>query len=65
MTVMISTHDMISAERLCDRVGVLHRGEMVAEDSPAGIVDEFAKESGDLEDAVVKLIGWKGDQEDD
>jgi len=38
---------------------------MVAEDSPAGIVDEFAKESGDLEDAVVKLIGWKGDQEDD
>ena len=65
MTVMISTHDMISAERLWDRVGVLHRGEMVAEDSPAGIVDEFAKESGDLEDAVVKLIGWKGDQEDD
>lgn len=65
MTVMISTHDMISAERLCDRVGVLHRGELVAEDTPAGIVDEFAKESGDLEDAVVKLIGWKADEEDD
>ena len=64
MTVMISTHDMISAERLCDRVGVLHRGELVAEDTPEGVVEEYAKESGDLEDAVVKLIGWKGDQED-
>jgi ABC-2 type transport system ATP-binding protein len=64
MSVMISTHDMISAERLCDRVGVLHRGELVAEDTPTGIIDTYAQESGDLEDAVVKLIGWKGDQED-
>lgn len=64
MTVMISTHDMISAERLCDRVGVLHRGELVAEDTPAGVIDQYAKESGDLEDAVVELIDWKGDLED-
>ncbi|MFW9996709.1 MAG: ABC transporter ATP-binding protein [Candidatus Odinarchaeota archaeon] len=64
MTVMISTHDMISAERICDRVGILHRGRLVAEDTPARIITEHAKETGDLEDAVVKLIGWTGDQEE-
>ncbi|MHA2298650.1 MAG: ABC transporter ATP-binding protein [Candidatus Hodarchaeales archaeon] len=65
MTVLISTHDMISAERLCDRIGVLHKGSLVAEDTPAGIINEYAKETGDLEDAVVRLIGWTGDAEDD
>ena len=64
MSVMISTHDMISAERLCDRVGIIHRGELVAEDTPSGIINKYAQESGDLEDAVVELIGWKGDQEE-
>ncbi|MHA1977615.1 MAG: ABC transporter ATP-binding protein [Candidatus Hodarchaeales archaeon] len=64
MSIMISTHDMISAERVCDRVGVIHRGKLVAEDTPAGIIEKYAHKNGDLEDAVVELIGWKSDQED-
>ena len=60
-TVLLSTHDMISAERLCDRVGILHKGVLVAEDTPANIIKEYAKERNDLEDAVVNLIGWTGE----
>lgn len=67
ITVILSTHDIYTAERLCDRVGVLHRGELVAEGTPAELIQNYAAEgqNNDLEDAVVKLIGWTGDQEDD
>ncbi|MHA1449038.1 MAG: ABC transporter ATP-binding protein [Candidatus Hodarchaeales archaeon] len=64
MTVLLSTHDMLSAERLCDRVGVLHKGVLVAEGTPSEIIAKHAGEGKDLEDAVVKLIGWTGDQEE-
>ncbi|MHA1967602.1 MAG: ABC transporter ATP-binding protein [Candidatus Hodarchaeales archaeon] len=65
ITVLLSTHDMISAERLCDRVGILHRGVLVAEDTPSSIINKHATENGDLEDAVVNIIGWKGDEDEE
>src|SRR5437588_13016868 len=34
-TVVLTTHDMDEADRLCDRIAVLDRGKIVAEDSPA------------------------------
>jgi ABC-2 type transport system ATP-binding protein len=40
-TVVLVTHFMDEAERLCDRVAVLVRGRVVAEGSPAGLVDRF------------------------
>ena len=64
ITVLISTHDMISAERICDRVGVLHKGVLVAEDTPEKIIQKYAKEQNDLEDAVVNLIGWTGESDE-
>ena len=38
-TVVLVTHDVEEAERLCDRVVVSHRGRVVAEGTPASIVD--------------------------
>jgi ABC-2 type transport system ATP-binding protein len=38
-TVVLVTHDVEEAERLCDRLVVLHRGRVVAAGTPAGIVD--------------------------
>ncbi len=38
-TVVLVTHDVEEAERLCDRLVVMHRGQVVAEGTPAGIVD--------------------------
>ncbi len=44
-TVVLTTHDMAEAERLADRVGVLARGEIVAEGPPAALIDRHAGES--------------------
>jgi len=38
-TVVLVTHDVEEAERLCDRVVVLHRGRVVADGAPPAIVE--------------------------
>ncbi len=64
ITVLLSTHDMISAERICDRIGVLQKGVLIAEDSPQKIIQEHAGGLNDLEEAVVNLIGWTGESDE-
>lgn len=41
-TVLLSTHSMEEAEILCDRVAVLHRGELVACAAPQDLVRTYA-----------------------
>ena len=36
--VLLSTHDLDEAQRLCDRVVLLHRGRVVADDTPPGLI---------------------------
>lgn len=36
-TIVLTTHDLAEAERLCGRITILDRGRVVAEDSPAGL----------------------------
>ncbi len=55
-TVLLSTHDMGEAERLCDRLAVIHRGRVRA----AGTVAEVRAAAGgapDLETAFFALVG--------
>ena len=40
--IMFSTHIMREAERLCDRVAIMHRGDILAE----GTLDELARSAG-------------------
>ena len=50
-TVVLTTHDMDEADRLCDRLAVLDRGQVIALDTP-----ERLKESGgSLEDVFMRL----------
>ncbi|MET8039798.1 ABC transporter ATP-binding protein [Micromonospora sp. NPDC005215] len=42
VTIVLVTHFMEEAERLCDRVAVIDRGRVVALDSPAGLVSTVA-----------------------
>ncbi|MET7671994.1 ABC transporter ATP-binding protein [Micromonospora luteifusca] len=44
VTVVLVTHFMEEAERLCDRVAVIDRGRVVALDSPAGLVSAVLPE---------------------
>jgi sodium transport system ATP-binding protein len=53
-TVIFSTHVMTEAEKLCDRLGIIHAGSIVAE----GTVDELKSSHGmdDLEDLFIHLV---------
>ena len=44
VTVLLVTHFMEEAERLCDRLAVIDAGAVVALDTPAGLVAEVATE---------------------
>jgi len=44
VTVLLVTHFMAEAERLCDRVAVIDRGRVIALDTPAGLVSSMAAE---------------------
>ena len=53
-TVIYSTHVMSEAEKLCDRVGIIHAGSIRAE----GTVEELKARTGepDLEEAFVRVV---------
>jgi ABC-2 type transport system ATP-binding protein len=44
MTVMLTTHYLDEAERLCDHVAVIHAGAIVALDTPRALLDGLGKE---------------------
>jgi ABC-2 type transport system ATP-binding protein len=61
MTILLTTHYLDEAERLCDRVAIIHLGQIVALDSPrallAGLGDEILefRVSGDPRAALAEL----------
>ncbi len=53
-TIFVSTHLLDMAEHLCDRVGIIHRGEIVAQGTPADLRAQAA--SGEsLEDVFLEI----------
>lgn len=48
-TIFMSTHTLQVAEDLCDRIGVLHRGRLIALDSPEGLRRQASAGAGDLQ----------------
>lgn len=42
VTLLITTHYMDEAEQLCDRLMVMDKGRIMAEDSPAGLIKNFS-----------------------
>ena len=54
-TILLTTHDMAEAERLCSRIGFLAHGKLVAEGTPK----ELMRRSGaaTLDDAFIALTG--------
>jgi ABC-2 type transport system ATP-binding protein len=51
-TVFFSSHILSDVERLCDRIGILNKGELLF----SGTVAEIAQDGASLEDAFVHLI---------
>jgi lipooligosaccharide transport system ATP-binding protein len=53
-TLLLTTHYMEEAEKLCDRVAIMDSGRIVAVDTPANLT---AVHGGNLEDVYLKLTG--------
>jgi sodium transport system ATP-binding protein len=53
--VIVSTHILSEAERLCDRLVLLDGGRVIAEGTPASLCERAGKDN--LEDAFLTLLG--------
>jgi ABC-2 type transport system ATP-binding protein len=60
-TILLCSHDMDEAERLCDRIAVLDQGKVVAIDTAEGLKARVSAELGGievtLEDVFIQLTG--------
>ena len=61
-TILLTTHDMKEAEILCDRVAILHKGKLIALDTPKELrklVPQLNGHKPSLEDVFIHLTGDK------
>jgi ABC-2 type transport system ATP-binding protein len=57
MAIVLTTHYMEEAEFLCDRVGIIDEGKLIALGSPKELMEEH--DAQDLEEVFIKLTGKK------
>jgi ABC-2 type transport system ATP-binding protein len=58
VTVFLTTHYMEEADRLSDRVAIIHEGRIVALDSPADLKQNLGREDATLEEVFLSLTGY-------
>ncbi len=56
-TIILTTHYMEEAEELCDRIGIIDHGKLIALGSPKQLRDKF--KAKDLEEVFIGLTGRK------
>jgi ABC-2 type transport system ATP-binding protein len=67
-TIVLTTHDLAEAERLCGRITILNDGRIVAEDTPEGLIALVANSLGrpaTLEDVFMTYTGRSLDDDVD
>jgi ABC-2 type transport system ATP-binding protein len=66
ISVILTTHYMDEAEKLCDRVAIMDRGEIIKLDTPKNLIKDLLRrgfkkpqrvEQADLEDVFIDLTG--------
>lgn len=55
MSVFLSTHTLAVAEEICSMVTIIHKGKIIASDTPDNIKNKIAATGGNLEKAFLKL----------
>jgi len=65
-TIVLTTHDLDEADRLCDRIAIINDGRIVAEDTPAGlkamVAEKYGKEPT-LESVFMTFTGRSLDED--
>jgi ABC-2 type transport system ATP-binding protein len=56
VTVLLSSHNMLEVEYLCDRVALVNKGRIVLEGKPAELKTQYGSEN--LEEVFAKVIGY-------
>jgi ABC-2 type transport system ATP-binding protein len=67
-TIVLTTHDLAEAERLCDRIALINDGRIVAEDTPAALkamVAELHGQEPTLEAVFMTFTGRSLDDDHD
>jgi len=54
--VLLSSHNMLEVELLCDRVALLNMGKLVVEGRPQELKQKFG--STNLEEVFAKVVGF-------
>jgi len=64
-TIVLTTHDLAEAERLCDRITIIDGGRVVAEVTPAGLVAAASARLGREATLWDVFMAWTGRSLDD
>jgi ABC-2 type transport system ATP-binding protein len=70
-TIVLTSHDMDEADRLCDRIAFIDGGRLVREDTPLGLKRDYAERHGmrgslpSLEDVFLEVVGRSLSDEDE
>lgn len=56
-TIIFSSHSMDEVGKLCDEVGIIHKGNIVEQSTLSGLKEKYGEE--DLEEIFVSLVGEK------
>ncbi len=56
-TIIFSSHTMSEVDKLCDRIGIIHKGKLVETGAVESIKEKYGDE--DLEEIFVRLAGAK------
>ena len=66
-TVLLTTHDMNEADRLCDRIAIIDEGKIIALDTPEELKKLVSKRNGHdptLEDVFIELTGHRMEEKE-
>ena len=55
VTIFISTHTLKVAEDICDRIGIIHKGALIASGTPEDLKREVNELDADLEQVFIRL----------
>jgi ABC-2 type transport system ATP-binding protein len=66
-TILLTTHDMLEADNLCDRIAIIDSGKIVALDTPLGLKGLISSNEHEptLEDVFLELTGKELVKEED
>jgi ABC-2 type transport system ATP-binding protein len=65
-TIVLTTHDLDEADRLCDRIALINHGRVVADDTPTNLKAMVAEQYGlepTLESVFMRFTGRSLDED--